>query len=99
MDEPNEQRLNIPALVTITTVFVIAVLVSVIAVQAFVRYEMRRMEWQRVVEAANDELDQLNQQQQQRIDEYRWLDKDQGLVTIKMDRAIELYLQRNRNRG
>ena len=45
MAEYREERLNIPALITITVVSVVLVLVSVVAVQTYVRYEVRRVKW------------------------------------------------------
>lgn len=96
MTEEYDQRMNLPALLTITAIFVILVLVSVVGTQAYFNYEKRRIHWRRVVEVPNDKLIQMNQQQLEQINEPpRWIDQENGVVSIPINRAMQLFVDRH----
>ena len=50
----------------------------------------------RVAPAEADELRQLEAKQQSRLEGYRWVDRQQGLVQIPIERAMQLLAQQGK---
>ena len=93
MHEEPRDEMNIPVIVTVSLVTTVLVLLSVVGTQAFFRFEQEKINRIRVIEAPNDDLDQLNNQQLAEIQQYRWVDREKGLAAIPIDRAMALYAQ------
>lgn len=90
--------MNIPVIVTVSLVTIVLVLLSVVGTQAFFRFEQEKINRVRVIEAPNDDLDQLNNQQLAEIQRYRWVDREKGLAAIPIDRAMELYAEQEQTK-
>lgn len=91
MHEEPRDKMNIPVIITVSLVTAVLVLLSVVGVQAFFRFEQEKEARVKIIEAPNDDLDQLNNQQLAEIQQYRWVDREKGLAAIPIDRAMAIY--------
>ncbi len=75
-------------------VSVLLVFVIIVGVQAWF-YHQEDTEFERKATGeVNVTLADLRLEQQENINRYRWVDRDSGMVTIPIDRAIELAAER-----
>lgn len=91
MHEEPRDKMNIPVIVTVSLVTVIFVMLTVVGTQAFFRFEQEKEARVKIIEAPNDALDRLNNQQLAEIQQYRWVDRENGLAAIPIDRAMAIY--------
>lgn len=93
--------LNVPLIATVAAVSAMLVTVIVLCVQAWFNYEMKLQREVKTNRMVNLELRDLQQQQLNGIDSYRWADHNQKVVTLPIERAMELtvehYSQRPKN--
>ena len=84
-DDPSASRTLVWGIVGAVVVFVI-----IVALQAFY-YSMRDDEIDRkVVNQAPEELGRLIATQQEALGSYRWIDQENGVVGIPIERAMEI---------
>ena len=97
MHEEPRDKMDIPVIVTVALVTVILVVLSVVTTEAYFRFEQEKINWVRVIEAPNDDLDQLNTQELTQIQQYRWVDREKKLVAIPIEDAMKAYAQQAGN--
>jgi hypothetical protein len=79
--------------VVIGVVGTLVLVLIVIALQAlYYRAEQAEVE-RKVYEAAPEEWSRLRAEQESRLHAYRWVDREQGVVAVPIDRAIELLVR------
>ena len=88
------ENINTPLVFTISAVFVIIVLVSVLLLEALF-YRMEQDEVARkLASGANDALVVEQDLQRADMNGYRWLDQEKDVVQIPIGRAMELIAQK-----
>jgi hypothetical protein len=91
---PSIRDLNAPLIVTIGVVSVLLLIVAVVGTEAWFRYEMHQERQQKVVNQPFTELQQLNEQQRQILTgPPQWQDRENGLVSVPIDQAMETLIQ------
>ncbi len=84
------EDINIPLVVTIGIVSVVLVYLSIAGMSAwFYRYEQAEIE-RKVFRDRFESLVNLQVEQLERLNSYRWVDKEKGIIAIPIDRAMEL---------
>ncbi len=95
MAEP--ENLNIPMIVTVGVVSVVLTFASVFAVQAlYYQYFAAQMEL-KVVEAPTADADSKLAEQNAKLARYSWANREQGVVTIPIERAMRLVVREQRS--
>ncbi len=88
-----KEDLHIPLIFTIGALFVILLFVSILLLQAYF-YRAARQEYNtKVVVPRNEALVASLAGQQQQLHSYRWIDQENGVVGIPVQRAVELVIQ------
>jgi hypothetical protein len=88
-----KEDLNTPLIVTIGVLFVILTFVLIILLQAYF-YRAQAAEYQRkVIEPRAEGLAGALAEQRTQLESYRWIDREQGIVEIPIERAMELTLR------
>ncbi|MFH1845132.1 MAG: hypothetical protein ABIF77_18245 [bacterium] len=82
--------LNLPLLVTIVLVGAILLGAGVVALQAWYHDAAAAEHQRKVVEPKVTELEQHRTAEAATLSEYRWLDREQGIVRLPIERAMEL---------
>ena len=67
----------------------IAVFTAVIIFTSAVYFDVERQEFFEKRAIGNLEVQQFREEQQQRLNEFRWIDKSSGVVGIPVEQAIE----------
>ncbi|MBV1952612.1 MAG: hypothetical protein KUG64_10525 [Cycloclasticus sp.] len=85
--------IDIPTLVAVGSVSTVLLIVVVFALQAWFYYEQKTE--QAIQEAANPNwaLREVQLKHQEKINSYRWVDQENQIASIPIDRAIELTAQ------
>ena len=84
------ENINTPLVFTISAVFVILVLLSVLLLEALF-YRMEQDELARKLAFGANDAPVIEQDQQRAdMNGYRWLDQEKEIVQIPIDRAMEL---------
>ena len=78
---------------------VILLIVVGIWLDVFYKVTVDRENERKVVELVPRPLLKLRSEQLRLLDEYRWIDEDQGVVSIPIERAMELVLAEERANG
>jgi hypothetical protein len=89
-----EQNVNTSIIVTIGVVSATIVLVIIIALQAWFYEAYDEESARKADQEINWKLTDLRLEHQENITTYRWIDQQAGSVRIPVDRAIELWLDR-----
>ena len=92
-----KQEANVPLVLSIGIVSGMLLLVIVIGVQAWYQSEENSETAAKADEFPNTTLIDLKQSQIDNISDYRWVDKANHVVSIPIDRAIDIYVQTNGN--
>lgn len=82
------------ALMLLFVIGAILLIVVIIGLQAFFMRELRHEENIKFSENPNRELTQLQQGQLDRINSYRWVDREKQIVAIPINEAMKLLVQR-----
>lgn len=91
-----KENLNIPVIVTVGLISIVVTAVSVIAVQALY-YSYAADETQRkVTEAPTADADSKLAEQIAKLSRYSWADREKGIVTVPIERAMRLVVQEKR---
>ena len=91
-----KENLNIPMIVTVGLISVVVTAVSVIAVQALY-YSYATNETQRnVIEAPTADADSKLAEQIAKLSRYSWTNREKGVVTVPIERAMRLIVQEKR---
>lgn len=90
------ENLNVPMIATVGIISVVLTVASVVAVQAlyynYFDYENQR----KVVEAPTADADSRIAEQVAKLSRYTWANRDKGVVTIPIERAMTLVVQEQR---
>lgn len=91
-----QENLNIPMIIAVGLISVVVTVVSVVAVQAlyysYASDETRR----KIVEAPTADADSKLAEQVAKLSRYSWTDREKGLVTVPIERAMRLVVQEKR---
>lgn len=88
--------LNTPMILLVGVIFAVLVFVVIFFLQGLF-YRMQHTEQQsKVIAEQPQELGQLRADQQAKLNSYGWIDRQKGVVSIPIDRAMELELKRLR---
>jgi hypothetical protein len=82
--------LNTPAIVTVGIVASVAVFAIIVALQAWFAQAQREEHQLKVVAPRFEELVGVVAEQQTQLHTYRWVDRQNGVVAIPIERAMEL---------
>ncbi len=83
------ENLDTPMIVTIGALLVILTFVLILLLQAWF-FQAQGQEYSRkVVNQRNEDLATLQAAQAEALHSYRWIDKDKGVVSIPIDRAMD----------
>jgi hypothetical protein len=83
----------------IGAISVILLIVVGIWLDVFYKVTVDSENERKVVELVPRPLLKLRTEQRRLLDEYRWVDEDQGVVAIPIERAMELVLAEERGTG
>ena len=81
---------NTPPTAYISAAFVVVLIAVVVALQGYYGRVSSEVENEKVVEQSSKELADHRAEQQERLGRYESTDPDAGLVTIPVDRAMEI---------
>jgi hypothetical protein len=88
-----KDELNLPLIVTIGILFVILLFVLILLMQAYF-FEQQREEFiVKVVEPRSDALVSALADQEAKLNNYRWIDQQKGVVGIPIESAMELVVR------
>ncbi|MHC4991484.1 MAG: hypothetical protein ACYTGC_10925 [Planctomycetota bacterium] len=95
--EESDPRSGTTLLVGVVGVALLVVVVLLLEVlfKRTAESEFRR----RVVDEPSAELSELQAEQIERLQGYRWVDEQEGVVTIPIERAMELVVEESRGGG
>jgi len=89
--------LNVPLILTIGVVSVLLLLVAIFGTQAWFNYEVQQEFEKKVVNQPFAELEALNAQQEQTLNgPPAWQDREQGVVSVPIDQAIDRFVAERR---
>ena len=77
----------------------LGLIISFIALQAYFRWVERGEVYTKVITKQPTDLLQLEGKQTEQISGYRWIDPDQGIVGIPIERAMEIVASESRSRN
>ena len=77
-----------------TIMVLVLVVFAIVLFQSVKGYE----DTHKVIAARPQELLDLQSRQLERINEYRWVDREKGIVAIPIDRAMQLYVEKVESR-
>ncbi len=84
------EDVDISLVITIAVVSIVLVYVSIVAMSAwYFRYERVELE-KKAVSQRYESLINLQTEQLERINTYRWIDEKGGILAIPIDRAVEI---------
>ena len=88
--------LNVPMIATVGVVSVILTIAAVFAVQAlYFRYANSEQQ-RKVVQAATVDADSRLAEQEAKLARYSWVSREEGTVTVPIDRAMQLVVEEYR---
>lgn len=74
----------------VVVVFTLLVVITILALQAYFSRVQSEEFQAKVVSETPAEKEQVFAEQRKLLSEYRWIDKDQGIVGIPVERAMQL---------
>ena len=86
-------NLDIHGIALILTVLVLVTVIVVISLQIVYFVASEQQFRRKVVDVTAVEVEALNRKQSEELRGYRWIDREQGIVAIPIDRAIALVAQ------
>lgn len=93
----NGEDMNTPMILLIGLIFAVVTFVVIFFLQG-VFYRMTRTEHQaKVISERPQELLAIQSAQEERLNSYGWVDRATGIVSIPIERAMELELQQLQN--
>jgi hypothetical protein len=81
------------ATAVVVVVFSLAVAVTLIALQAYYGRATARELEVKVLQITPEERARVETEQRERLSGYRWVDRDAGVVSIPIERAMELVVR------
>ena len=78
---------------------VILLVVTLLCLDALYRVTVEQEAQRKIVDREPRQLLELEAEQRARLDGYRWVDRNAGVVAIPIDRAIELIVDEARREG
>lgn len=91
------QDVNAPLLITIGAISAILVLVIVVGVQAWFTNEEDQEIAKKYEDAPNVWLDNLRLEQKTKLQGERWINRDQKIIQIPIDQAMDLIVKNGGN--
>ena len=85
--------LNVPMIATVGAVSVILTIASVLAVQALYFIYANSETERKVVQAPTANADSRLAEQEAQLSRYGWVNREEGTVTIPIDRAMQLVVE------
>jgi hypothetical protein len=83
----------------VVVVFTLLVAITILALQAyFNRVESQQLET-KVISRTPEERTAVFAEQRQILSDYRWIDREQGVVGIPVERAMEIVVAESRQAG
>ncbi len=89
----HSDQTDTPAIVLVGLVGSILVFVIIVALQALFYNAMERENINKFYNRDSLTMSRLRSEQLEKINGYRWIDKENGVVAIPIDRAMELTVQ------
>ncbi|GJM43414.1 MAG: hypothetical protein DHS20C21_02560 [Gemmatimonadota bacterium] len=90
---------NTPPTAYVSAVFAVVLVAAIVALQAYFDRVVSEVETEKVVQQSSEELIQHETAQRQLLNRYEWTDQGAGLVTIPVERAMELVATELANGG
>ncbi len=87
---------DIPTVTLIGVILALVVVISIFGVEAAYYYLADRENEVKVVGTVNPELARYRDEQDSRLNTWRWVDKEKGLVAMPIERAMALEVEANR---
>ena len=92
-------NLDIHGIVLNVTVFALVTVIVVISLQIVYFVASEQQFRRKVVEVPAAEVEALNRKQSEELRGYRWIDRERGIVSIPIDRAIALVARESSSAG
>ena len=77
---------------------VILTIVVILALQVLFYRTAQREYVTKVVEVGSEKLERTEAEQRKLLEGYRWVDRDNGVVALPIERAMDLVIEENRER-
>jgi hypothetical protein len=77
----------------VVVVFSLAVAITLIALQGYFGRAVSRESEVKIVQPMPEERARIETEQRERLSGYRWVDREAGVVSVPIDRAMELVVQ------
>lgn len=84
---------DIPSVILIGVILALVVVISIFGVEAAYYYLAARENEVKVVGTTNPELARYRDEQDSRLNTWRWVDKEKGLVAMPIERAMALEVE------
>ena len=91
-------EINIPTIVLVTFLSLLIFLILVVGAQTWYYHIKNEQEFTKIISSPSIALDSHHANQLELLNSYRWIDKEQQIVGIPIDRAMQLIAQ-ERNAG
>ena len=85
-----KEDLNTPLIVVIGVVSAVVTFVLIVLLQAWFNSQEAAEYHRKVVAPKSEELSRVVAEQQSQLQQYGWVDRERGIVTIPIERAMEL---------
>jgi hypothetical protein len=93
---PEERDPRSATTLIVGAVAVILLAVAIVLLQVLFYRTSEAERWRKVVSQQPEELRQVQAEQLDRLNSYRWIDEQNGVVAIPIDRAMELVVKEAR---
>jgi uncharacterized membrane protein len=93
MTAPEERDPKAASTLIVGAVGVILLAVVILLLQVLFHRTSEAERWRKVVSQQPEQLRQVRTEQLDRLNSYRWVDEQNGIVTIPIERAMELVVQ------
>lgn len=92
-----KQNINVSLLAALGSISTVLLIVTIVAVQAWFYNERDQAMASKSVDAVHESLLRLKQDQDAKLREVRWVDEQQGLVTMPIELAMQQYVASKQN--
>lgn len=93
-DVPDQDDPNAPVTALVAILFAVLTVASVLALQGYFGYVQEAEFRSKVEDAVPADLRKAREEGEARLQGYRWVDRDNGVVAIPIERAMELTVDR-----
>jgi hypothetical protein len=93
MTAPEERDPKAASTLIVGAVGVILLAVVILLLQVLFHRTAEAERWRKVISQQPEELRQVRSEQLDRLSSYRWVDEENGVVTIPIERAMELVVR------